>query len=147
LARQKLLNTQSGKLVAAGALIYKQLCFTCHGTDARGIISNGTGMIAPPLAGNPDVNAAAPDKLIRILLHGLKGPIRGTAYSDAMPALGANTNVYIASVISYIRSDFGNKGRAVLPEDVQKIRDATTGRTDSYTMAELNGIRPILGYR
>lgn len=147
LARQKLLNAQSAKLVAAGALIYKQLCFTCHGTDAKGIISNGTGMIAPPLAGNPDVNANAPDKLIRILLCGLNGPIRGANYADAMPALGGNDNAYIASVISYIRSDFGNKGRAVLPEDVQKIRDATSGRTKSYTMAELDGIRPILGYR
>jgi mono/diheme cytochrome c family protein/glucose/arabinose dehydrogenase len=147
LARQKLLSAQSGKLVAAGALIYKQLCFTCHGTDAKGIISNGASMIAPPLAGNPDVNANAPDKLIRILLYGLSGPIRGTNYADAMPALGGSDNAYIASVISYIRSDFGNKGRAVLPEDVQKIRDATTGRTKSYTMAELDGIRPILGYR
>ncbi|MES2375329.1 MAG: c-type cytochrome [Bacteroidota bacterium] len=147
LARQKLLNAQSGKLVAAGSLIYKQLCFTCHGTDAKGIISNGASMIAPPLAGNPDVNANAPDKLIRILLYGLNGPIRGTNYADAMPALGGNDNAYIASVISYIRSDFGNKGRAVLPEDVQKIRDATTGRTKSYTMAELDAIRPILGYR
>ncbi|MBC7398386.1 MAG: c-type cytochrome [Mucilaginibacter sp.] len=147
LARQKLLNAQSGKLVAAGALIYKQLCFTCHGTDAKGIISNGTGMIAPPLAGNADVNTVAPDKLIRILLYGLSGPIRGTNYSDAMPALGGNDNAYIASVISYIRSDFGNKGRAVLPEDVQKIRDATTGRTKGYNMAELDATRPILGYR
>jgi mono/diheme cytochrome c family protein/glucose/arabinose dehydrogenase len=147
LARQKLLNAQSAKLVAAGALIYKQLCVTCHGADAKGIQSSGASMIAPALAGNPDVNAVAPDKLVRILLHGLKGPIRGTTYADAMPALGANTNDYIASVISYVRSDFGNKGRAILPEDVQKIRDATTGRTDSYTMDELNGIRPILGYR
>jgi mono/diheme cytochrome c family protein/glucose/arabinose dehydrogenase len=147
LARQKAMSEQGAKLVAQGQVVFKQLCFTCHGTDGKGIVSAGASMIAPALAGNPDVNANAPDKLIRILLYGLQGPIRGTTYNDAMPALGGNDNAYIASVLSYIRSDFGNKGRVVLPEDVQKIRDATAGRTKSYTMEELDKIRPILGNR
>jgi mono/diheme cytochrome c family protein/glucose/arabinose dehydrogenase len=144
LARQKAMSEQGGKLVAQGAVIYKQLCFTCHGGDGKGVLVNGSGMIAPALAANPDVNTQAPDKLIRILLHGLSGPIRGTSYPDAMPALGANDNNYIASVLSYIRNDFGNKAQVVLPEDVQKIRDATPGRTKAYTMTELDGIRSIL---
>jgi mono/diheme cytochrome c family protein len=62
-----------------------------------------------------------------------------------MPALGGNDNAYIASVLSYIRSDFGNKGSVVLPEDVQKIRDATAGRTKGYTMPELDLIKPMRG--
>ncbi|MDB5004891.1 MAG: cytochrome [Mucilaginibacter sp.] len=145
LARQKLLNEQGAKLVAQGQIVFKQLCFTCHGADGKGILSGGTELTAPALAGNPDVNAMAPDKLIRILLYGLSGPIRGTTYNDAMPALGGNDNAYIASVLSYIRSDFGNKGSVVLPEDVQKIRDATTGRTKGYTMPELDLIKPMRG--
>ncbi|MCC8423457.1 c-type cytochrome [Mucilaginibacter sp. UR6-11] len=147
LARQKLMNEQGAKLVARGQLIFKQLCFTCHGGDGKGILSGGTELTAPALAGNPDVNANSPEKLVRILLHGLHGPIRGTTYNDAMPALGGNDNNYIASVLSYIRSDFGNKGRVVLPDDVQKIRDATNGRTTSYTMEELNTTKPVLNNR
>jgi mono/diheme cytochrome c family protein/glucose/arabinose dehydrogenase len=147
LARQKLLNEASAKLVAQGSLIFKQLCFTCHGTDAKGIMTGGTAATAPALAENPDVNAQFPDKLIRILLYGLNGPIRGHAYTDVMPALGGNDNTYIASVISYIRSDFGNKGSVVLPEDVQRIRDVTVGRTKSYTMAELDTIKPVRRFR
>jgi mono/diheme cytochrome c family protein len=143
IARQKLLNEVSGKLVAGGSIIFKQLCFTCHGTDAKGVITGGSAPTAPALAGNPDVNNMSPEKLIRVLLYGLSGPIRGTAYADVMPALGGNDNTYIASVLSYIRSDFGNKGNVVLPEDVQRIRDVTVGRTRSYTMAELDTIKPV----
>jgi mono/diheme cytochrome c family protein len=143
LARQKALNAVSAKLVAQGSLIFKQLCFTCHGLDAKGVITGGTAATAPALAGNPDVNLQSPDKIIRILLYGLNGPIRGTTYTDVMPALGGNDDTYIASVLSYIRSDFGNKGRAVLEDEVKRIREATKGRTNSYTMAELDTIKPL----
>ncbi|MFD2145802.1 DUF7133 domain-containing protein [Mucilaginibacter antarcticus] len=144
LVRQKAMSEQGAKLVAQGAIIYKQLCITCHGSDGKGVNTGGPGMIAPALAANPDVNAQAPDKLIRILLHGLSGPIRGTRYPDAMPALGANDNNYIASVLGYVRNDFGNKAPIILPDDVQKIRDASKERTKTYTMDELDGIRSIL---
>lgn len=143
-ARQAALSAQSAKLVGQGQVIYKQLCFTCHGTDGKGVIIGGTTSTAPALAGNPDVNAMGPEKLIRTLLHGLTGPIRGTTYPDAMPALGGNDDEYIASVLSYIRSDFGNRGAVVLPEDVATVRKATAARTAVYTMAELDTIRPIL---
>ncbi len=143
-ARQKQLNAVSGKLVADGQTIFKQLCFSCHGTDGKGVAIGGNALTAPALAGNPDVNSQAPDKLIRILLKGLSGPIRGTTYTDAMPSVGNNDDNYIASVLSYIRSDFGNQGRVVLPEDVARIRASIASRTTGYTMAELDTIRPIL---
>ncbi len=140
--RQSLLSTMGNKLVTQGSVIFKQLCFTCHGVDGKGVIIGGTTSTAPALAGNLDVNGRSPDKLIRLLLHGLSGPIRGTVYPDAMPAMGGNDDVYIASVLSYIRSDFGNKGSIVLPEDVKAIRDANAGRTKAWTMDELDAIRP-----
>ncbi|HWZ35831.1 MAG TPA: c-type cytochrome, partial [Mucilaginibacter sp.] len=145
LVRQKMMNEQGAKLVSQGAVIFKQLCFTCHGIDGKGIKTGGDAFTAPPLAGNKDVNTNSPDRIIRILLYGLQGPIRGTTYNDAMPAMGSNTNEYIASVLSYIRSDFGNKGNVVLPADVQKVRDATAGRTKSYTMDELDKTRSLFG--
>lgn len=145
LVRQKMMSQQGAKLVSQGAVIFKQLCFTCHGLDGKGVKTGGDAFTAPPLAGNKDVNNNSPDRIIRILLYGLQGPIRGTTYNDAMPAMGSNNNEYIASVLSYIRSDFGNKGSVVLPEDVQKVRDATAGRTKSYTMDELDKTRSLFG--
>lgn len=143
-ARQALLSAQNAKLVAAGQVIYKQLCFTCHGVDGKGVVIGGGTSTAPALAGNPDVNAFGSEKLIRILLNGLSGPIRGTTYPDAMPALGGNNDEYIASVLSYIRSDFGNKGSVVLAEDVATVRKAVGSRSAGYTMPELDTIKPVL---
>ncbi|RYE14222.1 MAG: c-type cytochrome [Sphingobacteriales bacterium] len=136
-ARQaKMLAASEQKLVADGSLIFKQLCATCHGTDGKGITIGGKGMPAPALANNKDVNGD-PEKLIKILLHGLSGPVDGKVYADVMPALGTNDDNYIASVLSYIRNDMGNKAKVIKPEDVKKVREKTAGRTANWTIQEL----------
>jgi mono/diheme cytochrome c family protein len=137
--REAMMHELERNLVVQGAVIFKQLCATCHGADAKGIRIGGKDIPAPVLAGNIDVNAGK-EKLIKILLYGLHGPIRGKTYPDVMPALGNNDNNYIASVLSYIRSDFGNKAPVVYPADVEKIRQETKGRTESWTIDELNTV-------
>ena len=95
-------------------------------------------MLAPILANNKTVNDKNPNNLIKILLHGLTGPIDGKSYTaNLMPALTDNNDAYISSVLSYIRSDFGNKGKMVTPEEVAKIRKKTTSRTLPYTKEDL----------
>jgi mono/diheme cytochrome c family protein/glucose/arabinose dehydrogenase len=137
---QKLLKEADRKLVESGGVIFKSLCATCHGADAKGIAIGGKEMPAPPLAGAKDV-VGNPEKLIRILLHGLTGPVNGKVYADVMPALGANDDQYIASVLSYIRNDFGNKAPTVKPEDVKKVRADTKARTKNWTIDELSPIK------
>ena len=124
------------KLITDGAVSFKQLCATCHGADGKGVSIGSKSMPAPPLAGAKDVNGD-PEKLIKILLHGLSGPVEGKNYTDEMPALGANSDEYIASVLSYIRSDMGNKAPVVKPADVKKVRQETEGRVRPWTMKEL----------
>jgi len=136
----KLLAAADQKLIKDGALIFKQLCATCHGSEGKGVINGGKDMPAPPLASNHDVSGD-PEKIIRILLHGLSGPVNGKAYADVMPPLGANTDEYIASVISYIRNDMGNKASTVKADDVKKVRAQTSGRTKTWTWNELNSIK------
>jgi glucose/arabinose dehydrogenase/mono/diheme cytochrome c family protein len=138
--KERMMREADRLLVSNGAVIFKGLCSSCHGMDGKGIMNNGAAMPAPALAGNKDVNAD-PDKLIRILLYGLTGPIDGKTYANTMPPLGGNDDNYIASAISYIRSDFGNKAHTITPDDVKKIRLATAGRTKSYTMDELNAVK------
>ena len=128
-------------LVERGQTIFKELCATCHGGDAKGVSIGGSAQPAPALANNPDVNNVAPDKLIRILLHGLTGPVNGKTYPDVMPALGANTDNYIASVLSYVRSNFGNKAPVVRDADVARIREITANRKTNWTVAELDTVR------
>jgi mono/diheme cytochrome c family protein/glucose/arabinose dehydrogenase len=143
---QALLAGADRKLVAEGSVIFKQLCATCHGADGKGVTIGGGSPTAPALALNPDVNGN-PIKLIRILLMGLGGPIRGRGYPDVMPALGTNTDEYIASALSYIRSDFGNKAPAVRATDVARVRAQLAGRTKNFTMAELDTMRMFPGFR
>ena len=136
----KLMAATDQKLIKDGALIFKQLCATCHGADGKGVINGGKDMPAPPLAGAKDVNGD-PEKLIKILLHGLSGPVDGKTYADIMPPLGGNTDEYIASVISYIRNDMGNKASVVKPDLVKKVRQVSSGRTTPWTIKELDAAK------
>jgi mono/diheme cytochrome c family protein/glucose/arabinose dehydrogenase len=147
LRAQALLAESDRKLVSAGSLIFKQLCATCHGADGKGVSVGGKEQPAPALAGNADVNGN-PAKLVRILLLGLSGPVGGKDYPDVMPALGFNTDEYIASVLSYVRSDFGNKAPTVKVNDVTRIRQQLGTRTKGFTMAELDTMRTVFpGFR
>ncbi|TKC63617.1 c-type cytochrome [Pedobacter hiemivivus] len=130
------LTEEDQKVLLKGATIFKQLCAICHGADGKGVSIGGSSMPAPPLAGVKDVNGD-PEKLIKILLHGLSGPVDGKTYADAMPALGSNDDEYIAAVISYIRNDMGNKASIVRPADVKKVRDNHKGRDKNWTIQEL----------
>lgn len=137
--KEEMMRAADRKLIADGEVIFKGLCSSCHGQDGKGINNGGSMLPAPPLAGNKDVNGN-PEKLIRILLYGLTGPVDGKMYSNMMPPLNGNDDTYIASALSYIRSSMGNKATTVTPEMVKKIRQETAGRTRSWTMDELNAL-------
>lgn len=133
------LTKNEKKLVRQGFTIYSQLCTTCHGPEGKGI-QGVKELPAPALASNKHVNGDA-EKLIRILLHGLKGLNNGVDYMDVMPALGANDDEYIASVLSYIRNDMGNKATVVTPEEVKSVREQTTDRKLPWTWKELDELK------
>ncbi|WP_316791152.1 c-type cytochrome [Pedobacter frigoris] len=128
------------KLINRGALIFNQLCATCHGADGKGVAVGGKSMVAPPLANSASI-AGDPVKLIKTLLHGLSGPVNGKTYPDIMPALGVNDDEYIASVLSYIRNDIGNKASMIKPADVKKIRQENSGRDKPWTKKELDATK------
>ena len=124
------------KLILQGGEYFSQLCATCHGKNGTGVPTGKDGFLAPPLADAARVNGDQ-EVLINILLHGLSGPIEGKQYPDVMPSLKGQTNEYIASVLSYIRTDLGNNARVVQPATVQKVREETKGREKYWTLKEL----------
>ena len=136
LYRNKLAQMPEGdrKLVLQGRKIFSQICSTCHGPEGKGL----TAMGAPPLVNSKRVNGES-SILVKILLDGLIGPIDGKTYPDYMPPLGsANDDEWIASVLSYIRSDFGNLPSPVVKvEEVTKIRAQSPGRASMWTLDEL----------
>jgi len=122
--RTKNLSPADRELVTNGATIYKQLCVNCHGEGGRGITIGGKEMPAPPLAGSARLRG---DKImdIQLLLYGLKGPVDGKNYPNTMPAMAANDDKWIASVLSYVRnsSELGNKSSVVTAQEVKTVRD------------------------
>lgn len=98
---------------ANGASVYNAQCSSCHQSD-------GKGAIGPPLAGNPVVTGD-PKKVIHIVKNGLTGTIvvNGKTFNGQMPAWKTQlSNADIASVISFIRSSWGNNASAVTSAQV-----------------------------
>jgi mono/diheme cytochrome c family protein len=125
-----------------GATIYNELCSTCHGRDGRGTPVEGVagGTLAPPLVASNRVLGHR-DYVIKTLLHGMTGPLDGRNYGIMVP-MGTNTDEWIASVASYIRSGFGGSTWLITPEDVARVRAATASRTTPWTYAELEASLP-----
>jgi mono/diheme cytochrome c family protein/glucose/arabinose dehydrogenase len=141
-ARLGNLPAEDRRLVLDGTAIFKSLCASCHGADGNGMAIGGSEMAAPPLRGSKRLAFDDKNTAIRILLSGLTGPVDGKSYPGVMPAMNANSDEWIASVASYIRYEFGERGRrgaspAIKPEDVKKLREAHAGRNKAWTLSEL----------
>jgi cytochrome c553 len=119
-----------------GKRVYLATCATCHQPNGQGVPGQ-----FPPLAGS-DWAVGSEERIIRIVLHGLNGPIKvsGHDFNSAMAPLGAVLkDDQIANVLSYVRdnAEWGNKAAWVTPETVGKVRAATADRKASWTADEL----------
>ena len=47
--------------------------------------------------------------MVKVLLHGVTGPLDGTTYPDAMISMGMQSDEWIAAIGSYVRNAFGNR--------------------------------------
>jgi mono/diheme cytochrome c family protein/glucose/arabinose dehydrogenase len=110
----------------AGHEVYRNLCQACHQADGR-----GQDRLAPPLVGSA-LALASPDIPLRVLLNGKEGS------TGLMPPIGASlTDEQLASVLTYIRREWGQPGSPVEPSAAATVRRATAGRPRPWTDAEL----------
>ncbi len=112
-------------------------CFGCHGADGAGLPNLG-----PPLDESEWVTES-PEVLVRILLHGMSGPVTvaGETYHPPtdMPGLSFNpamTDQRLADIATYIRNEWENRAPAVAPDLVAKERAATKDRAGRPWKAE-----------
>lgn len=98
-----------------GKSLYMQNCAACHQPDGKGVEN-----IFPPVA-NSDYLKNRTDLGVNIILHGLSDTItvNGVVYRGQMPILGLNED-QVASVLTYVRTSFGNKLSPVSLADVNK---------------------------
>jgi mono/diheme cytochrome c family protein len=94
--------------------------------------------LAPPLADSEWV-LGSDQRLVRIVLHGLNGPIRvkGAGYNLDMPGMGMFDDEQIAGILTYIRREWEHGGAPVPTETVKKIRAETAKRQEAWSSAEL----------
>src|SRR6478736_9413605 len=121
-----------------GKVVYSTTCAACHQATGEGV--EGT---YPPLANSEIVNGDE-NKVIRIVLNGLTGPVEvaGETYSGMMPPWGGVLkDPEIAAVLTYVRSTWGNKGAPITASKVAAIRAATSSRTTPWTAAELANVK------
>jgi mono/diheme cytochrome c family protein len=128
------------ELISKGAVTFRQLCATCHGIEGKGVMNKEGRMLAPPLVGSKRVASSDRDVVIRILLHGLSGPVDGKNYPDVMPAMEANDDEWIAAVLSYVRYSFGDDAGTIRDDHVKDVRDKTSGRKKYWTIPELESL-------
>jgi mono/diheme cytochrome c family protein len=123
---------------ADGAKLFGLYCAICHQSTGMGLPGQ-----FPPLAGSDWVSEEGPNRIIRLILNGVQGPItvNGQPFNNAMPPWrDIMKDGDIAAVATYIRSTWGNKAPPVKPEEVKAIRDATAGRSTAWSPAELLAI-------
>jgi mono/diheme cytochrome c family protein len=124
--------------LARGKIVYENICALCHNPDG-----NGKPNQAPPLAGSEWV-LGNPNRLVRIPLAGLAGPIaiKGENWNLAMPAMGAAlSDDDLAAVLTYMRQSWGNKAAEITAEQVKTIRGQVGNRTQPWTGGELNAFQ------
>ena len=122
-----------------GSIVYGNVCSGCHQSHGGGNAGQ-----APALAGSEWVIAPGPNRVIRIPMSGLMGPIKvnGVEWNLNMPAFagpGMMSDEDLAAVVTYIRNSWGNKATPVTVEEVQKVRaDVLKNHADQqYTADEL----------
>jgi plastocyanin/mono/diheme cytochrome c family protein len=123
---------------ARGKKIFLANCATCHQASGTGVAGQ-----YPPLAGSEYVLGGT-RRLGMIVLKGLQGPLKvhGAQYGSAVmqPWEKTLTDVKIADVLTYIRSDWGNNAPPVAPEGIAALRRELASRTDSFVEADLQAV-------
>lgn len=124
---------------AEGRTKYLTSCAGCHGNNGKGAARMG-----PPLAGSEWV-IGDEVRLSLIMLHGLEGPIEvaGKKYDapDILPVMPSHSTMddaVIASILTYIRNEWGNQAPPVTGRTVSSTRHLNQGRVYPWSAAELN---------
>lgn len=120
-------------LFEKGRTVFTTLCAACHQPHGLGLDG-----LAPPLVDSEWV-LGQPDVPVRILLHGMAGPVKvaGRNWNLAMPPLPQLTDDEMAGVITYIRREWDHTASPVEPSQVAAMREKHKARQLPWTAAEL----------
>jgi nitrite reductase (NO-forming) len=104
--------------IKRGKEVYITYCLSCHSEDGQGVEG-----LYPPVA-KSDYLMADTKRSIKQTLFGVTGEmtVNGKVYNMPMDGIDLSDE-QTSDVLNYIRNSWGNKGKAVLPEDVKAARN------------------------
>ncbi|MGB0621542.1 MAG: DUF7133 domain-containing protein [Myxococcota bacterium] len=133
------LTEKEEALRARGETLFANSCANCHG-------ANGAGQrgLAPPLVGSPWVRDAD-DWLVRIMLHGVTGPIvvAGETWESTMPGHAMDPrfdDAGVAAVATFVRRAWGHGDEPIAQSTVASIRAKEQDRAMPWTVDELEAL-------
>ena len=132
----KPLSPDQQQRMSLGGEYFATHCAACHGPGGQGIPSLG-----PTLVDSPWVTTAT-ERLARIVLHGLQGPIEveGETWNGVMPGhsgVPEFTDEVASGLLTFLHRSWGHRQRAIDPEFIAQIRQATEDRALPWTVEEL----------
>lgn len=120
-----LASHERGKALYEG----RAACIGCHGPDGAGLPNLG------PTLDSSDWVTGDQDRLVKVLLHGLQGPItiNGKKFTPQafMPGLAQNPTINdqdLSDIATYLRSGWSNRATQISQGSVKEIRQETQGR-------------------
>ena len=104
--------------LAAGEIVYTVHCGSCHLPSGMGDAGLGVPLVESPIVRAPD-----PSSLVNVILYGPHLPDTLVVDRSRMKMFGKRlSDADIASVASYVRTEFGNGAGAVTQEQVNAQR-------------------------
>jgi mono/diheme cytochrome c family protein len=126
---------------AIGKRLFTANCAQCHQSNGH-----GQAGVYPPLD-NSEWVVGSKNRLISILHKGIAGPIHvnGVLYNNNMPAWGDGAPIMlkdeqISAILTYIRSEWGNKASPVSTEEVAAKRKELSAITSPWSESGLLAI-------
>jgi mono/diheme cytochrome c family protein len=112
-------STAASTPPSPGARLYLQNCIACHGKNGEGVRG-----VQPALAGTV-VTTGDPEQMLAWVMYGVRpDTLPKGLYSGVMPQFAYLSNDDLATLVTYVRTSFGNSASAVGPDVVAKVRAA-----------------------
>ena len=125
----RVLTAAESARIAAGRVEFATTCAACHQSNGAGVQGAAASLVGSAYVTGP------PARLIRIVLQGKEGNM-------LMPPIGATlSDERLASILSFIRREWGNTADPIDAAEVKDVRGATNGRQRAWTVDELARIR------
>jgi mono/diheme cytochrome c family protein/glucose/arabinose dehydrogenase len=138
------LSSEERAQYMAGQKVYfrEGHCNTCHQPNGKGLDP------AFPSLEKSQWVSGDPDRLIKLALYGLMGPleINGKKYDGQVPMTpfgGMLKDDEMAAVLTFVRNSFGNQATAIKPDQVKAVRAANPGRVMFFMTDELLKQHPL----